>query len=305
METIMMSSFKIWLHAFRPRTLLLVVAGTVSAIAVASPYEPNYIAASLVFLTALSLQILSNISNDYGDTIHGADNVNRVGPPRAVQKGLISPAEMRRAIIVAIAVCAVFGGLLMIYVYRMIGPLLSSAFLLAGILSIWAAIAYTATDKPYGYVGLGDLMVFAFFGVVMVVGGSWLIAGVFIPQSIFIGAGIGFLSTAVLNINNMRDLETDEAGGKHTIAVRLGPDRVRGYHLGLLIAAGLSFTGYSLAITPIWLNWLWVLTIPFFIRNALDIHVTPRHELDRFLPQTVLLTTAASILLLLTAILAH
>lgn len=187
----------------------------------------------------------------------------------------------------------------------MIGPLLFSTFLLVGLMSIWAAIAYTATDKPYGYSGLGDFMVFAFFGVVMVVGGSWLIAGVLVPQSIFIGAGIGFLSTAVLNINNMRDLETDEAGGKHTIAVRLGPDRVGGYHLGLLIAAGLSFTAYSLTVIPIWLNWLWVLTIPFFIRIALDIHITPRHELDRFLPQTVLLTTAASILLLLTAILAH
>ena len=303
-EIVMTTPLQIWLNAFRPRTLLLVVAGAMSATAVSLPFGRNYVAMSLVFLTALSLQILSNISNDYGDTVHGADSKDRIGPLRTVQAGLISRTTMRRAIIVASMVSAIFGGLLVIYMYRMIGPLYFTGFLLVGGASIWAAIAYTASKNPYGYIGLGDLMVFVFFGLVMVIGGSWLMASTLVPQSAFVGAGLGFLSAAVLNINNMRDLQNDKAEGKLTVAVRLGDGRARQYHLALIIAALASLTTYTLLTPPSWTSWLWILWSLPLIMHTQKMRKAPPSELDRFLPHLVLLTTAISATQLLAAIVA-
>lgn len=303
-KVLVMKSLDIWLKAFRPRTLLLVVAGTLSAAAVALPYGINYIALTLVLLTALSLQILSNISNDYGDTKHGADSDERIGPTRVVQAGLISSVAMRKAIVAASIITIILGGLLTFYTYRMVGPIYFSAFVLAGAAAIWAAIAYTATSKPYGYVGLGDIMVFVFFGLVMVVGGSWLMAGLFIVESLFVGVGLGFLATAVLNINNMRDLQTDQAGGKLTVAVRLGPHKARYYHSALIIAAIVAFTVFSILRSPGWLSWLWLLTVPLLMGHVLSVNRTPPHLLDRLLPQLVLLTSAISLMLLTASVFA-
>lgn len=292
-----------WFTAFRPRTLILVVSGTIAAISVAVPHGVNAITTVLVLLTALSLQILSNLANDYGDSIHGADNEERIGPKRSVQGGYITQAAMKRAMIFASLISAICGGLLLVYTYRMVGPLYFSAFLAVGALAIWAAIAYTATDKPYGYSGLGDVMVFLFFGLVMVGGGSWLIANRFGVDGLILGVGFGFIATAVLNVNNLRDLENDKTVGKITIAVRLGPRNTKMYQAVLLLGAMAVFVTYSLVFANAQLVWVWLLFLLAVGAHLKALFGASAASLDKFIPQLAILSLAAALTFLVQSML--
>ena len=190
----------------------------------------------LAILTTIGFQVLSNFANDYGDGIKGSDT-NRTGEARMVSSGAISPQQMKNAMIVT-TVITVFTSLLLIFVaFGTDSFLYSSLFFVLGIASIAAAIKYTVGTSAYGYSGFGDLFVFLFFGLLSVVG-SYFLFTKSIDFTIFLPAfSIGFLSTAVLNLNNLRDREEDKKNNKNTLVVKMGISKAKNYHYFLIFAA--------------------------------------------------------------------
>lgn len=240
-ESLMISN---WIEASRPRTLPLAVSTVGLGGVLALHYNKfNVSIFLLTVLTTILLQVLSNFANDYGDFQNGADLKGRTGPRRAVAAGLVSRAGMLRAIIL-FAVLALISGVSLLFIafgedYK--GLL---TFLGIGLVSIAAAVTYTAGKNPYGYKGYGDFSVFLFFGFVGVLGSSYLYLKELKAISYEGAIMLGSLSTAVLNLNNMRDLRSDSLAGKNTIPVKLGIERAKIYHLFLLALGG--FTYFSL-----------------------------------------------------------
>jgi 1,4-dihydroxy-2-naphthoate octaprenyltransferase len=236
-----------WIEAARLRTLPLSVSGIIvgSVYALANPTQeiltPTQVFHWRIFafamLTTLGLQVLSNFANDYGDGIRGTDNDDRIGPKRAIQSGVISPASMKRAITIT-AVLTLFSAVLLIYFsfrYTNIGY--SAFFLVLGLLAIASAIRYTVGNTAYGYRGYGDMFVFAFFGLVSTLGVNFLHSKQFDWQLLLPAASIGLLSTAVLNLNNMRDEASDRKSGKNTMVVKMGGANAKKYHYFLVVTA--------------------------------------------------------------------
>ncbi|WP_044469859.1 1,4-dihydroxy-2-naphthoate polyprenyltransferase [Mannheimia massilioguelmaensis] len=265
------STIKTWLETARPRTLPLALAiiFTGSAVAYWFGYF-DWTITILCLLTATLLQILSNFANDYGDFQKGSDTAERIGPLRGIQKGHMTEAQLRKGLIVTIVLILISGFALLSTAYQSMQDLI--VFIALGIASIVAAIAYTVGKKPYGYLGLGDLFVFLFFGLLAVVGTYYLQAHninwtVFLPAS-----GCGFLSVAVLNINNMRDIEQDRKAGKYTLVVRLGVDKSRVYHWMLLISAILCYLLFSsMNVNSIW-GYLFIFAIPLLVKHGLFVY---------------------------------
>jgi 1,4-dihydroxy-2-naphthoate octaprenyltransferase len=240
-------------------------------------------------LTTIFLQILSNLANDYGDSIHGADSVDRKGPSRAVQSGAISPRQMKVAIGIFVALCLISGVTLLLISFGLNWSAIFFFFGL-GVLSILAAIAYTIGKKPYGYAGLGDFSVLIFFGLVGVMGSNYLFTKELNWIQILPAFSCGFFSMGVLNINNIRDIESDRKAGKYSIPVRIGRERAVLYHWFLLVG-GLITAIVFIALTyqsPIQL--LFVLSFPLFIMNGLAVQQKPSEKLDPHLKQLALST---------------
>ncbi|MDX2306248.1 MAG: 1,4-dihydroxy-2-naphthoate polyprenyltransferase [Microscillaceae bacterium] len=261
-----MAQLKDWISAFRLRTLPLALASIGMGSFLAAHFQRfNVWVFVLCALTTIFLQVLSNLANDYGDSIHGADRAEREGPSRAVQSGAISAEAMLRAIIVC-SVLSFLSGITLLYLA--INSWQSFfVFLVLGLLSIAAAITYTAGKKPYGYIGLGDLSVFIFFGLVGVLGTFYLHTH-FIEWTLALpAASCGLLATAVLNVNNIRDIESDVLAGKKSIPVRLGRARAVVYHGFLLGGALLCAVFYVLINYQHPLQWLFLLILPLFIVN--------------------------------------
>ncbi|MBK7269203.1 MAG: 1,4-dihydroxy-2-naphthoate octaprenyltransferase [Flavobacteriales bacterium] len=254
---------KHWLQAFRLRTLPLAV----SSILVGSALATNWgwvscfvdlfrpVILVLALLTAILLQILSNLANDLGDHQHGTDNADRVGPQRAVQSGAISSAVMWRAMAICGSLAFVSGCALITVALGL--SLTTLAFLFLGLAAIGAAVKYTFGSNPYGYAGFGDVSVFLFFGIVGVCGTFYLHTSHFEPMVLLPAVGFGLLSAGVLNVNNMRDIINDEASGKRTLVVRMGGMRAKRYHAALVLG-GLA----SLVIFQFVRAWLDILAIP-------------------------------------------
>lgn len=192
----------------------------------------------LAALTTILLQILSNLANDYGDSAHGADHRERKGPVRSVQSGWISAAEMKIAIVV-FSVLSFASGIILLYV-ALQSLMLFMLFLLLGIISIIAAITYTSGARPYGYAGLGDISVFLFFGIIGVFGTYFLHTLTFSPAIILPAISLGCFSTAVLNINNIRDIDSDQYAGKKSIPVRIGRKAAIKYNWILILSGNFS-----------------------------------------------------------------
>ncbi|MGK4568669.1 1,4-dihydroxy-2-naphthoate octaprenyltransferase [Flavobacterium sp. 3HN19-14] len=238
---------KHWIQAARLRTLPLSVSGIIigSMYALANPTDQvetptevfNWRLFGFAILTTLGLQILSNFANDYGDGMKGTDNEDRVGPKRAIQSGVISPAAMKRAIIITSILTLISAMLLIYFAFgdRYFGY--SILFLILGILAIFSAIRYTVGDTAYGYRGYGDLFVFIFFGWVSTLGVNFLHSKELDPLLILPASAIGFLSVGVLNLNNMRDEESDRKSNKNTIVVKIGGAKAKLYHYFLIISA--------------------------------------------------------------------
>ncbi|MFN3760297.1 MAG: 1,4-dihydroxy-2-naphthoate polyprenyltransferase [Algoriphagus aquaeductus] len=237
-----------WLHAVRLRTLPLALASILAGSFLAKWQDAfRWEILLLASLTTIFLQILSNLSNDYGDTVHGADSSERQGPVRAVQSGIITLAEMKRAMYL-FGFLSLISGLLLIF-FALEDWKLFLLFLGLGIAAIWAAITYTSGSNPYGYAGLGDISVFVFFGLTGVLGTYFLHTLSFEPMGVWIAISLGCFSTAVLNINNIRDIESDEKAGKKSIPVRIGREKAVQYNWVLLIIGYLSLVSFALFST--------------------------------------------------------
>ena len=212
-----------WIEAARPRTLPLAIASILLGNFLAyAAGKFSFLTAALAILTTLLLQILSTFANDLGDSKNGVDNKNRKVALRAVQTGKISPSEMKNAVILTASLSFISGISLLYFALQYAKPQTIIAFVMLGLLAILAAIAYTVGKKPYGYIGLGDLSVFLFFGWVGTFGTYYLQTEILNYYILIPASGCGFLSVAVLNLNNLRDIENDRKTGKNSIPVRIG-----------------------------------------------------------------------------------
>lgn len=259
----------------RPRTLPLAIACIIMGTCLAAAEGSfSWIIALLCILTAILLQILSNLANDYGDSLHGADHVERRGPKRAVQSGLVTLEAMRRAIVINV-ILVIFSGLALLWFAFGVKAFSSTLiFIMLGAAAIGAAIAYTAGKLPYGYVGLGDLFVLLFFGWVGVIGSYFVQTVQFSWLLLLPATACGLLAVAVLNVNNIRDLDSDRLAGKRSVPVRLGLERARIYHWLLIIDAIIFAMVYVVIdYTSIW-EFLFLLAVPLLIRNGLAISRT-------------------------------
>jgi len=261
---------KHWLHAFRLRTLPLAVSSIIVGSALAFEHSrlvavgPDWrVVTGLALMTAILLQVLSNLANDLGDHLHGTDNADRVGPQRAVQSGAIPPAAMKCAMLTCGALALLSGCALITVALGL--TLTTLGFLVLGLLAIGAAVKYTFGSNPYGYTGLGDISVFLFFGIVGVCGTFYLHTR-FLHLAVLLPAiAFGLLSTGVLNVNNMRDIVNDAASGKRTLVVRMGSAKAKIYHSMLVIGGILCLVLFTTANFTGWTSWLFLLVVPGFI----------------------------------------
>ena len=233
--------FKNWITAMRLRTLPLAAAGILAGSAGLKPEIFSSSVFVLALLTALALQIFSNLANDYGDFQNGADGKDRVGPARMVQSGKISAEQMKRGLYVSGAIAFALGVLLLNEVFVVKKNWVGfGVYLGIGIAAIWAAFKYTAGKNPYGYKGLGDLFVFLFFGVVSVLSMSYFLSEKVGVIAILNTIIVGMLSMAVLHLNNLRDHISDAKAGKNTLVVKLGFANAKRLHFVWLASAFLA-----------------------------------------------------------------
>ncbi|GBE24452.1 1,4-dihydroxy-2-naphthoate octaprenyltransferase [bacterium BMS3Bbin02] len=249
-----------WLLAARPPTLWAAVAPVLvgSSLAV----RDNVFRADVFVvttITAVLIQVAVNFANDVGDGVKGTDNPDRIGPPRAVALGLITPGQMWRGVAVVLGLAAL-GGLYLTWVAGW-------PVIVIGVVSIIASFGYTNGPRPYGYLGLGELFVFVFFGLVATIGSRFVHDATWQMDAVPGAVAMGFLATAILVANNVRDIATDQAAGKRTLAVRLGRTRSVWFYTALFvgtsasIALGVRDSGYPstalaaalLSLTGVWL----------------------------------------------------
>ncbi|MDE9441496.1 1,4-dihydroxy-2-naphthoate polyprenyltransferase [Xenorhabdus bovienii] len=265
-STTSISQMQAWLESLRPKTLPLAVAAVVSGSALASwTGHFKWPVALLALLTAALLQILSNLANDYGDVAKGSDTEKRIGPMRGMQKGVITAKQMKTALKITVLISCLSGIALITVACNSPSDIIG--FLALGVLAIVAAITYTVGTKPYGYMGLGDLSVLIFFGWLSVIGTYYLQANTFDLSTVLPATACGLLSVAVLNINNLRDIESDRQNGKNTLAVRLGAKKARYYHAALLIGAILCLAAFTLLHLKSWSGWLFLLAVPLLLKH--------------------------------------
>lgn len=250
-----MSKTKAWIQAARIRTLPLSLSGIIVAGAVAIT-EGVY--SGLIFglslLTTLSFQVLSNLANDYGDGVKGTDNEYRLGPKRAMQSGKLSAHDLKQGMLINSVLSMLLSAVLIMVAFWDRDWTYMLLYTLLGVFAVTAAITYTVGKGAYGYIGLGDLFVFLFFGIIGVVAAYFLYTDQLNKEILWLSLCIGCLSTAVLNLNNMRDRENDEDMGKITLAVRLGAKGARIYHFALVTTAIFFALKFLLNKKEVW--WL-------------------------------------------------
>ena len=281
---------KVWIEALRPRTLPLALSSIAMGSFLAAAYDSfNWYIFVLAITTTAFLQMLSNLANDYGDFKHGADSATRKGPARMTFSGKISVEAMRKAINIFAGLCLVSGCLLLIIAFQDNWNAIYPFFVL-GIICIIAALSYTMGIKPYGYRGLGDIAVLLFFGVVGVGGSFYLYTHQWDQQILLPALSCGLFSVAVLNINNIRDIESDREAGKISIPVRIGRKNAIIYHWVLIIGGIISAVIFtSINMESQW-QWLFLLAIPPLIYNAIKISKLQPEKLDPYLRQMALST---------------
>ncbi len=289
---------KKWIEAARLRTLPLSVAGIILAgFIAASVRQFDWIIFILSILTAVLFQILSNFANDYGDGVKGTDNADRIGPQRAIQTGAITPQQMKRAILWTGILSFLSAFILVVYSFGIEKAGLIILYLILGIGAIVAAIKYTVGKNAYGYFGLGDLFVLLFFGLVSIMGGAYLYTKQLDWTWVFPALSIGFLSMAVLNLNNMRDMASDLKSGKHTIPVKLGLEKAKKYHIILIVlpfffTQAYIFHHYNGSIWP----WLFMLPYLFlFVHLIRVIQINNPKDFDPELKKVAILTLLYSL----------
>jgi 1,4-dihydroxy-2-naphthoate octaprenyltransferase len=294
-----MANLKVWLSAMRLRTLPLSVSGIIIG-ACFGYYDGafNWMVFVLAILLTIALQILSNLANDYGDGVKGTDNRQRVGPERAIQSGQISEHQMidaiRKNILIVIfltvgLVFAAFGTKYFLYGFL---------FLILGVFAAYSALTYTIGESAYGYKGLGDFFVFIFFGLVSVIGSYFLFAKQLDHFVVLPAISVGLLSVGVLNLNNMRDIESDTISDKITLAVKLGKNKAKRYHIALIVGAILiSFVFSILYFTSFWNFLFFIAYIPLLLHIKIILKATQPNDYDSQLKVLALTTFLFSLLL--------
>ena len=285
------TNVKSWISAFRLRTLPLALASIgMGSFLAASVQRFNVVIFLLSATTTIFLQILSNLANDYGDSVNGADHAHRQGPSRAVQAGHISLEAMKRGIIVFVLL-SLISGIYLLYIALGWNLKTFLFFLATGLGAILAAMAYTIGRKPYGYIGLGDLSVLLFFGIVGVIGSFYLYTGLISWLYVLPALSCGLFSMAVLNVNNIRDIESDKLAGKMSIPVRIGRKRAVVYHWILLITGMLAALVFTFLNFNSYFQLLFLITVPLLLKNGVAVakNTEPR-RLDPYLKQMALTT---------------
>lgn len=301
---------KHWIEAARLRTLPLSVSGIIvgSVYALANPTE-NILTPTEVFnwrlfafaiLTTLGLQILSNFANDYGDGMKGTDNEDRIGPKRAIQSGVITPAAMKRAIVITAGLTLLSAILLIYYAFEDTNLWYSLFYLVLGILALASAIRYTVGNSAYGYRGYGDVFVFVFFGLVSTLGVNFLYSKQLDFVLVLPATAIGLLSVAVLNLNNMRDEASDRKAGKNTLVVKMGAANAKMYHYFLIVGAMVLVVVFAVLENFHFDQYLFLVTYIPLTKHLITVskNQEPR-ALDPELKKVALSTFALSILLAL------
>lgn len=240
----MSTKVSVWVKAARLRTLPLSFSGIIAGSSLA--YQAGVLQTDILLfalLTTLLFQVLSNFANDYGDGVKGTDNDKRIGPKRVLQSGLLSRSALKKGMILTAALALISSATLIYLAFDSWVYIL--LFLVLAVLSIWAAVAYTVGDHSYGYRGLGDLFVFLFFGLLAVLGTSFLYTKELEFDFLLVAVSIGLLATAVLNLNNMRDSENDQLSNKNTLVVNFGLKWAKKYHFCLIVIPFIAASFYT------------------------------------------------------------
>ncbi len=292
-----MASFQSWIKAYRLRTLPLALSVILTGSFLAiqdGVYNSRVIGLSL--LTTLLLQILSNLANDYGDSMKGTDNHERIGPQRTVQSGEISREAMKKAIML-FASLSLLSGVTLLYFAFGDNFKMTLLFLGLGLAAIWAAVKYTVGNNAYGYSGMGDLFVFIFFGLTGVLGSYYLNTQTLNITVLLPAAAMGLFSAGVLNLNNMRDIDNDIRSGKHTIASKLGIVEAKKYHMILI------FFGWILLLVWMMLQrghqerLVLLVALPFFVYDVFKVmHTKTQASIDPYLRKLALKTLLVALL---------
>ena len=282
----------------RLRTLPLSCAGVLLGILLAvADWKVDLFTAILIVLTTVCLQILSNLSNELGDVLRGTDTAERQGPQYGLNSGIMSIADMKRLIGLFVGLCVVFGSAM---TWRAFGTLLDLTpimVLLLGAAAIAGAMKYTLGSNPYGYRAKGDIYVFIFFGLVSVLGAYFVCTrGMGLHWKLLLpAAGVGCFSVGVLNVNNIRDMKTD-AANRVTVAIKLGVHKARIYQTLLIGLGWACMAAYCLLCWPSWWHWMWVITLPLYIKHLRGIWTREDRALDSMLPLLVMSTFALCLL---------
>lgn len=294
---------KATIKSMRLRTLPLSLSGIIVGMTLGlKTEEPSLdgvdrgLIALFLVLTTICLQVVSNMSNELGDTLHATDSDDRQGIHYSLQDGDMTIGQLKRLIGVFVWHSCVFGAWMIFFSFGTLFSAGAITFLLLGAVAIWAAMHYTLGKNPYGYRGLGDISVFVFFGLATTFGGYYLCSHDF--SNIFIwllASAIGCFSVAVLNVNNIRDMKSD-ARTRTTVAIKLGGYRARMYQTFLIALGWLLMIAYTTATFTSWTNWIYVVTLPLFIVHLKGVWTRTDHELDPMLPLLVISTFTMSVL---------
>lgn len=291
-----MSKLPALIRSMRLRTLPLSLAGVVFGILIAAGNGTvcGWVV-TFTLLTTVSLQILSNLCNELGDYQAGVDVDGRNGPQYSLQSGTLTARDLRNAIIAMAVTCCVAGLLMVGFSYHWQVGRQPIGLLLLGAFAIWAAMRYTIGKNPYGYKGLGDIFVFLFFGLVSVMGGYFVQRHTLSPWLLLPASAIGLFSIGVLNVNNIRDMASDQ-GLRKTIPLRIGERPAKIYHTLLITTGWGLLIVYNLLQPYTPLQWLCLLTLPLYIFHLYGVWHRSDRQLDPMLPLLVITTFLLSLL---------
>ena len=283
-----MNEFSAAFASMRLRTLPLSMGGVILGILLATAdFKVNVWVAILIVVTTIFLQILSNLSNELGDVLHGTDTAERKGPQYGLNSGVLSIRQMKVLIGIFVAECIVCGTAMTLVSFGTLWELTPILVLLLGAGAIMGAMKYTLGRNPYGYRGLGDFYVFVFFGLVAVLGSFFVASHTLFWRLLLPGAAVGCFSVGVLNVNNIRDMETD-AANRVTVAIRLGEKKAKIYQTVLIVLGWIFMLIYCQLRMFSWWHYLFVLTLPLFILHLRGVWKRTGKELDPMLPLLVM-----------------
>ena len=285
-----MNEFRAAFASMRLRTLPLSMGGVILGILLATAdFKVNVWVAILIVLTTVCLQILSNLSNELGDVLHGTDTADRKGPQYGLNSGVLTIRQMKVLIGIFVAECIICGTAMTLVSFGTLWEMTPILVLLMGAGAIMGAMKYTLGRNPYGYRGLGDVYVFLFFGLVAVLGSYFVASHTLFWRLLLPGAAVGCFSVAVLNVNNIRDMETD-AANRVTVAIRLGEKKAKIYQTVLIVLGWIFMLAYCQLRMFSWWHYLFVLTLPLFILHLRGVWKRTGKALDPMLPLLVMST---------------